>query len=142
VGHSNGWRLDEVVPATELIERITAVWAAEPAEANYLGEVAGRWRYQDGIGEFGIISSVTMPFCRDCTRARLSADGKLYTCLFAVDGADIRAVLRDGSDDEALTAFVRGIWTAREDRYSELRTNSTREGRSDLPKVEMFAMGG
>ncbi len=142
VGHSNGWRLDEVVPAAELIERITAVWPAEPADANYRGEVAGRWRYADGIGEFGIISSVTMPFCRDCTRARLSADGKLYTCLFAVEGADVRAVLRDGSDDAALTAFVRGIWTVREDRYSELRTLSTREGRPDLPKVEMFAMGG
>jgi GTP 3',8-cyclase len=142
VGHSNGWRLDEVVPAAELIDLVTTVWPAEPAEATYRGEVAGRWRYVDGLGEFGVISSVTMPFCRECTRARLSADGKLYTCLFAVEGADVRAVLRDGSDDEALTAFIRGIWHAREDRYSELRTGSTREGRPDLPKVEMFAMGG
>jgi cyclic pyranopterin phosphate synthase len=142
VGHSNGWRLDEVIPATELIGAVTAAWPAEPAEANYRGEVAGRWRYLDGAGEFGVISSVTMPFCRDCTRARLSADGRLYTCLFAVEGADLRAVLRDGSDDAALTAFLRGVWGAREDRYSELRTLSTRDGRPDLPKVEMFAMGG
>jgi len=142
VGHSNGWRLDEVVPAAELIEQVTAVWPAEPAEANYRGEVAGRWRYADGLGEFGIISSVTMPFCRDCTRARLSADGRLYTCLFAVEGADVRAVLRDGSDDATLTEVIRAIWHARDDRYSELRTLSTREGRPDLPKVEMFAMGG
>jgi cyclic pyranopterin phosphate synthase len=142
VGHSNGWRLDEVVPAAELIAAVTAAWPAEPAEAQYRGEVAGRWRYLDGAGEFGIISSVTMPFCRDCTRARLSADGKLYTCLFAVEGRDVRAVLRDGSTDEELAAFLREVWGAREDRYSELRTLSTREGRPDLPKVEMFAMGG
>jgi cyclic pyranopterin phosphate synthase len=142
VGHSNGWRLDEVVPATELIDLVAGAWPAEPAEAQYRGEVAGRWRYLDGAGEFGIISSVTMPFCRDCTRARLSADGKLYTCLFAVEGRDVRAVLRDGSDDETLVAFLADTWRARDDRYSELRTLSTREGRPDLPKVEMFAMGG
>ncbi len=142
VGHSNGWRLDEVVPATELIEMVTSEWPAEPAEAQYRGEVAGRWRYLDGSGEFGIISSVTMPFCRDCTRARLSADGKLYTCLFAVEGRDVRAVLRDGTDDAALVAFLADTWRGRDDRYSELRTLSTREGRPDLPKVEMFAMGG
>jgi cyclic pyranopterin phosphate synthase len=142
VGHSNGWRLDDVVPASELVEMVTSSWPAEPAEAQYRGEVAGRWRYLDGAGEFGIISSVTMPFCRDCTRARLSADGKLYTCLFAVEGRDVRAVLRDGTDDEALVAFLAETWRARDDRYSELRTLSTREGRPDLPKVEMFAMGG
>ena len=138
VGHSNGWRLDEVVPATELIDLVSGVWPAEPADAGYRGEVAGRWRYLDGSGEFGVISSVTRPFCRDCTRARLSADGKLYTCLFAVTGRDVRAVLRDGSTDEALVAFLADTWLAREDRYSELRSGST----SDLPKVEMFAMGG
>ena len=122
VGHSNGWRLDEVVPAAELIEPSTAIWPAEPAEPNYRGEVAGRWRYLDGLGEFGVISSVTMPFCRDCTRARLSADGQLYTCLFAVEGADLRAVLRDGSRRRDVDArSSRGIWHAREDRYSELR---------------------
>jgi GTP 3',8-cyclase len=138
VGHSNGWRLDEVVPAADLIDAVTSIWPAEPAEAAYRGEVAGRWQYLDGGGEFGIISSVTMPFCRDCTRARLSADGQLYTCLFAVAGRDLRAVLRDGSTDETLTAFIADTWLARDDRYSELRSAST----SSLPKVEMFAMGG
>ena len=138
VGHSNGWRLDEVVPAQELIDIVGAVWPAEPADPAYRGEVAGRWRYQDGLGEFGIISSVTRPFCRDCTRARLSADGQLYTCLFAVAGLDVRAVLRDGSTDAALVEFLADAWRARDDRYSELRSAST----SDLPKVEMFAMGG
>jgi GTP 3',8-cyclase len=138
VGHSNGWRLDEVVPATELIEALTAIWPAEPADAQYRGEVAGRWRYLDGAGEFGVISSVTRPFCRDCTRARLSADGRLYTCLFAVAGHDVRAVLRDGSTDEELLRFLAKVWGDRDDRYSELRSQST----TDLPKIEMFAMGG
>ena len=138
VGHSNAWRLDEVVPATELIEAVTAVWPAEPADAQYRGEVAGRWRYVDGAGEFGVISSVTRPFCRDCTRARLSAEGRLYTCLFAVAGHDVRAVLRDGSTDDELFRFLATLWGARDDRYSELRSQST----SDLPKIEMFAMGG
>jgi cyclic pyranopterin phosphate synthase len=138
VGHSNGWRLDEVVPAQELIDTVGAVWPAEPADATYRGEVAGRWRYLDGLGEFGVISSVTMPFCRDCTRARLSADGQLYTCLFAVAGLDVRAVLRGGATDEELARFLADAWRVRDDRYSELRSNST----TDLPKVEMFAMGG
>jgi len=138
VGHSNGWRLEEVVAAADLIETIGAVWPSEPAEPAYRGEVAGRWRYLDGAGEFGIISSVTRPFCRDCTRARLSADGTLYTCLFAVTGRDVRSVLRDGSSDEVLTAFIADTWLARDDRYSELRAAST----SDLPRIEMFAMGG
>ncbi len=138
VGHSNGWRLDEVVPASELVETVTAAWPAEPAEAAYRGEVAGRYRYVDGAGEFGIISSVTRPFCRDCTRARLAADGKLYTCLFAVAGRDVRAVLRDGSTDDELLAFLADTWRSRDDRYSELRSGST----ADLPKIEMFAMGG
>ncbi len=142
VGHSNGWRLDEVVPAGDLVAAVTAQWPAEPVDAAYRGEVADRWRFLDGRGEFGIISSVTVPFCRDCTRARLSADGKLYTCLFAVDGLDVRAVLRDGSTDEGLAAFLADAWRARDDRYSELRTLSTRAPRPDLPKVEMFAMGG
>jgi cyclic pyranopterin phosphate synthase len=138
VGHSNGWRLDEVVPADELIAAVSAVWPVEPADANYRGEVAERWRYVDGSGEFGVISSVTEPFCRDCTRARVSAEGKLYTCLFAVDGHDARAVLRSGASDDELAAFVEGIWARRGDRYSELRSAST----SNLPKIEMFAMGG
>jgi cyclic pyranopterin phosphate synthase len=138
VGHSNGWRLDEVVPAAELVDRLTAIWPAEPVDPGYRGEVADRWRFTDGAGEFGVISSVTRPFCRDCTRARLSADGKLYTCLFAVGGHDVRAILRDGSTDEELIAFLADAWRIRDDRYSELRSQST----SDLPKIEMFAMGG
>ena len=138
VGHSNGWRLDEVVPAQELLDVISAVWPIEPVDPTYRGEVAERWRYRDGLGEFGVISSVTQPFCRDCTRARVSAEGKLYTCLFAVTGHDARAVLRSGADDDALAAFVEDIWIRRGDRYSELRSAAT----STLPKVEMFAMGG
>jgi GTP 3',8-cyclase len=138
VGTANGWRMDEVVPAAELIERITGRWPAQPAEPGYRGEVAGRWRYEDGRGEFGVISSVTRPFCRDCTRARLSADGKLYTCLFAADGRDVRAVLRDGTSDEELVAFLADTWRVRDDRYSELRTQAG----SALPRIEMFAIGG
>ena len=138
VGHSNGWRLDEVVPASELVDMIRSAWPIEPADPLYRGEVAGRWRYTDGGGEFGVIASVTQPFCRDCTRARVSADGKIYTCLFAVDGHDARAVLRSGAGDTELAAFVERIWARRGDRYSELRSNAT----SRLPKVEMFAMGG
>ncbi len=138
VGHSNGWRLDEVVPAETLIATLQAEWPAEPADPGYRGEVADRWRYLDGRGEFGVISSVTQPFCRDCTRARLSAEGKLYTCLFAVQGRDAREVLRRGDDEAAIEAFVREVWSARSDRYSELRSAAT----SSLPKVEMFAMGG
>jgi cyclic pyranopterin phosphate synthase len=138
VGHSNGWRLEEVVPAEELIETLAAVWPVEPAEATYRGEVAARWRYLDGAGEFGVISSVTQPFCRDCTRARVSAEGRLYTCLFAVEGHDARAVLRSAATDDEVAAFVRGIWGRRGDRYSELRSAAT----TNLPKIEMFAMGG
>ena len=138
VGHSNGWRLDEVMPAQELLDVLGAAWPIEPADPGYRGEVADRWRYLDGGGEFGVISSVTQPFCRDCTRARVSAEGKLYTCLFAVGGQDARAVLRSGASDDELTAFVRSIWARRGDRYSELRSAAT----TTLPKVEMFAMGG
>jgi len=138
VGHSNGWRLDEVVPASELIELIGSAWPIAPIDPNYRGEVADRWRYVDGAGEFGVIASVTQAFCRDCTRARVSADGKIYTCLFAVDGHDARAVLRSGVSDAELAAFIEGIWLRRGDRYSELRSAAT----SSLPKVEMFAMGG
>ena len=148
VGHSNGWRLDEVVPAEDLIAAIRATWPIEPADALYRGEVAERWRYLDGRGEFGVISSVTAPFCRDCTRARLSAEGRLYTCLFAAEGQDVRAELRRpaavtggaaDAGDAALVAFLADIWGRRDDRYSELRSRATA---SSLPKVEMFAMGG
>ena len=138
VGHSNGWRLDEVVPAAELIETIAAVWPVEPAEPSYRGEVAGRWRYADGGGEFGVISSVTQPFCRDCTRARISAEGRLYTCLFAVEGHDLRALLRSDAPDSEITDAIETIWLRRGDRYSELRSAAT----STLPRIEMFAMGG
>jgi cyclic pyranopterin phosphate synthase len=138
VGHTNGWRLDEVVPAAELVETIGAAWPIEPAEPAYRGEVAGRWRYLDGAGEIGIISSVTQPFCQDCTRARISAEGKLYTCLFAAEGHDLRAVLRSDAGDAELSAVIERIWLARGDRYSELRSAAT----STLPRIEMFAMGG
>jgi cyclic pyranopterin phosphate synthase len=138
VGHTNGWRLDDVVPAAEVVAAIDAEYPLEPVEPGYRGEVAGRWRYRDGGGEIGVISSVTQPFCSDCTRARLSADGKLYTCLFAVRGHDLRALLRDGASDEELTAALRGIWRARTDRYSELRSAET----AGLEKVEMSYIGG
>jgi cyclic pyranopterin phosphate synthase len=138
VGHSNGWRLDEVVPATDIVDAIAAVWPIESAEPSYRGEVAGRWRYADGGGEFGVISSVTQPFCRDCTRARISAEGKLYTCLFAVEGHDLRAILRSDASDADLTDAIAAIWLRRGDRYSELRSAAT----STLPRIEMFAMGG
>ncbi|MDQ2689882.1 MAG: GTP 3',8-cyclase MoaA [Chloroflexota bacterium] len=138
VGHSNGWRLDDVVPAAEVVAAIDARWPLEPLDPGYRGEVARRYRYRDGAGEIGVISSVTEPFCGDCTRARLSADGRLFTCLFATDGHDVRAVLRSGASDADLADALRGIWTGRTDRYSELRTLET----IDLPKVEMSYIGG
>jgi cyclic pyranopterin phosphate synthase len=138
VGHSNGWRLDEVVPSEELVATIDAELPLEALPPNYPGEVATRWRYRDGGGEVGVIASVSEPFCGSCTRARLSADGKLYTCLFAVDGHDLRGPLRDGASDDDLRDLVARVWQRRGDRYSELRTAATRS----LPKVEMFAIGG
>jgi cyclic pyranopterin phosphate synthase len=138
VGHTNGWRLDDVVPAAELVERIAAVHPLEPVEASYRGETALRWRYADGAGEVGVIASVTQPFCGDCTRARLSADGKLYTCLFATTGRDLRPLLREGAGDDELLGHLSHAWREREDRYSELRTSAT----APLPKVEMSYIGG
>jgi cyclic pyranopterin phosphate synthase len=138
VGHSNGWRLDDVVPADEILAAIDAELPLEPAEANYRGEVAGRYRYRDGSGEIGVIASVSRPFCGDCTRARLSAEGHLYTCLFAVHGTDLKTPLRAGEADDALEARIRNVWAVRADRYSELRSAAT----ETLPKVEMFALGG
>jgi cyclic pyranopterin phosphate synthase len=138
VGHTNGWRLDDVVPAAEVVAAIDAEYPLEPVEPGYRGEVASRWRYRDGSGEIGVISSVTQPFCNDCTRARLSADGRLYTCLFAVRGHDLRELLRGGATDGELTAAIRGIWGARTDRYSELRSAET----AGLEKVEMSYIGG
>ena len=138
VGHTNGWRLDDVVPAAEIVRTIDAAWPLEPVEPAYAGEVARRWRYRDGAGEIGVIASVTQPFCATCTRARLSAEGKLYTCLFAVRGHDLRAVLRSGATDEELDAQIAAIWRRRTDRYSEIRSEST----VGLPKVEMSYIGG
>ena len=138
VGATNGWRLDDVVPATELVAMIDAEMPLEPITPNYRGEVAQRWRYKDGGGEIGIIASVTQPFCGDCTRARLSAEGTLYTCLFATEGNDLRKLLRDGVSDGEISTALRSIWLGRADRYSELRSSETIE----LPKVEMSYIGG
>ena len=138
VGATNGWRMDDVVPAEEVVRTIGAEFPLEPLDAGYRGEVAQRYRYLDGEGEIGVIASVTQPFCGDCTRARLSADGKLYTCLFAVRGHDLRSVLRTGASDDELDDAVRAIWERRGDRYSELRTERT----SSLRKVEMSYIGG
>jgi cyclic pyranopterin phosphate synthase len=138
VGHTNGWRMDDVVPAIEIVETIDAELPIEPIEPNYPGEVARRWRYRDGGGEIGVISSVTQPFCGGCTRARLSAEGRLFTCLFAVRGHDLRALVRGSGTDEELDDAIAGIWHARTDRYSELRTAET----SSEPKIEMSYIGG
>ncbi len=138
VGHSNGWRLDDVVPAAEIVARVDAEMPVEPIAPNYPGEVAHRWRYRDGSGEIGIIASVTRAFCAGCTRARLSADGFLYTCLFATQGHDLRSRLRDGSTDEEIAATLRRLWTDRADRYSEIRSAET----VGLPKIEMSYIGG
>jgi GTP 3',8-cyclase len=138
VGHTNGWRLDDVVPAADIAATIDAELPLEPVESAYRGEVANRWRFRDGSGEIGVISSVTQPFCADCTRARLSADGQVYTCLFAVKGHDLRALLRGGVSDSELATAIADIWRARTDRYSELRSAAT----ADLPKVEMSYIGG
>jgi cyclic pyranopterin phosphate synthase len=138
VGNSNGWRMDDVVSATEIIDRINQVWPLEPTDPNYYGEVAARWRYVDGAGEIGVIASVTQPFCRTCTRARLSAEGRLYTCLFAAQGFDFRQLLREGATDDALAEALGTLWRRRSDRYSEVRTALT----ASRPKVEMSHIGG
>src|SRR5215203_2523420 len=138
VGATNGWRMDDVVSSKEIVAAIDAEFPLEPADPNYRGEVARRWRYRDGGGEIGVIASVTQPFCGDCTRARLSAEGRLYTCLFAVRGHDVRALLRGGASDDDLAESLRALWSVRGDRYSELRSAQT----VDLPKVEMSYIGG
>lgn len=138
VGASNGWKLDDVVPAAEIIERLESALPLEAVEPSYRGEVARRWRWRDGSGEIGVITSVTQPFCGDCTRARVSAEGKLYTCLFASVGHDLREPLRSGQTDEQILERIASIWRVREDRYSELRSAAT----SGLPKVEMSHIGG
>jgi cyclic pyranopterin phosphate synthase len=138
VGHTNGWRMNDVVPAAEMIKRINAELPLEPVDPNYPGEVAERWRYKDGSGEIGVIASVTQAFCSTCTRARLSAVGKLYTCLFAVKGFDLRELLRNGATDEEVSQAIGRIWRTRADRYSEVRSENT----VPLPKVEMSHIGG
>jgi len=138
VGHTNGWRMEEVVPATEVLALLNAEWPLEPVRPNYPGEVSSRYRYCDGGGEVGIIASVTQPFCRSCTRARLTADGQLYTCLFATRGHDLRALLRSGASDSDIDVYIRALWRRREDRYSELRSAGT----ATLKKIEMSRVGG
>ncbi len=138
VGSTNGWRLDDVVPAAEILAAIDAAFPLDPVPPNYPGEVATRYRYRDGSGEIGVIASVTRPFCRACTRARLSSEGLLYTCLFGTTGHDMRALLRGGKTDEEIASYIRGIWRVRADRYSELRSADTVR----LPKVEMSHIGG
>ena len=138
VGATNGWRMDDVVPAAEIVERIGREFPLEPVDPNYAGEVAERWRYRDGAGEIGVIASVTQAFCRDCTRLRLSTDGKLYTCLFATEGHDLRALLRGGADDATIARAAAAVWRRRTDRYSELRTAATPRER----RIEMSYIGG
>ncbi len=138
VGSSNGWKMDEVLPSSDVISRIHAEFPLEAIDPNYPGEVAERWRYVDGGGEIGVISSVTQAFCSSCTRTRLSTEGKLYTCLFADQGHDLRALLRQGVGDEQIAAAIAGIWRGREDRYSEIRTAATAAAR----KIEMSYIGG
>jgi GTP 3',8-cyclase len=138
VGHTNGWRLDDVVSADEIVRTLNAVWPLDPLEPARADETARRFGYRDGAGEVGVIASVTQPFCGGCSRARLSAEGRLHTCLFALKGHDLRAPLRLGAGDEELSELIRGIWGRRTDRYSELRTAET----STLPKIEMSYIGG
>ncbi|HKJ70663.1 MAG TPA: GTP 3',8-cyclase MoaA, partial [Gammaproteobacteria bacterium] len=139
VGNSNGWRMDDVVTAAEIRDTVDAAWPIEPLDPNYPGEVASRYRYRDGAGEVGIISSVTEPFCRTCGRARLSAQGELFTCLFAESGHDFRHLLRErATSDAELSERIRALWGRRDDRYSEQRTAESAPRR----KVEMSFIGG
>ena len=142
VGASNGWNLNEVIPSAEVVRRIGAEMPLRPVDANYSGETAARWAYQDGGGEIGLISSVTQAFCADCTRARLSTEGKLYTCLFATAGHDLRALLRNGNSDAEISAAVGHLWRHRADRYSETRTSQTSGIARGEKKVEMSYIGG
>ena len=137
VGNTNQWQAGDVVPGREIMERINAEWPIEPAEPNYFGEVAARWRYRDGAGEIGIITSVTQPFCGSCTRARLSSNGEIFTCLFASQGFDMRSRVRGGASDDELAEIVGNVWRARDDRYSEVRASA-----GGARKVEMFHIGG
>ena len=138
VGNLNAWERTKVVPSAELVQRINAEMPIEPVDANYPGEVAERWRFVDGGGEIGFISSVTQPFCAGCTRARLSPEGKLFTCLFGSDGTDLKGPIREGASDDEIRDLIAGVWRSRTDRYSELRA----VGGSGARKVEMFQIGG
>jgi len=138
VGTTNGWRMDDVLTAHEIVDVVNTEMTIEPLEPNYRGEVANRWRYKDGGGEIGVIASVTQPFCGNCTRLRLSAKGELYTCLFGINGHDLRTMIRAGATDEEIARRIASIWHPREDRYSEIRSSET----TSLPKVEMSYIGG
>jgi cyclic pyranopterin phosphate synthase len=138
VGSTNGWRMDDVIPSAEVVKRISAAWPLEPIDPNYAGEVAERWRYRDGAGELGVISSVTQAFCATCTRMRLSTEGSLFTCLFAQSGHDLKQMLRAGASDAAIRNEIAAVWQGRSDRYSEIRTKET----AKRPKVEMSYIGG
>jgi cyclic pyranopterin phosphate synthase len=142
VGATNGWRMDDVVPAAEIVSILDREFGVEPVDPLYRGEVAKRWQYTDGSGEVGVIASVTQPFCGDCTRSRLSAEGKLYTCLFAVRGHDLRALIRSGASDDELAGKLAEIWRVRGDRYSELRSQNTVDPAIGERKVEMSYIGG
>ena len=142
VGNTNGWRMDDVFTAQEILERIAAHYTIRAIDANYTGEVAERWSYADGSGEIGVIASITRAFCRDCTRARLSTDGKLYTCLFATTGLDLRGPLREGATDTALAALIVERWQRRDDRYSQLRSAATLSIAANAKKIEMSYIGG
>jgi cyclic pyranopterin phosphate synthase len=139
VGTTNGWRLDDVVPAAEMIETLNAVYPLEPVAPNYPGEVARRYRYLDGAGEVGLIASVTQPFCGNCTRVRLSPDGSIFTCLFAGTGTDLKDPIRSGATDAELGSIIDAVWTRRKDRYSEVRSSQTV---SIGQRVEMSYIGG
>jgi cyclic pyranopterin phosphate synthase len=141
VGNRNAWRPEMVVPSRELAARISARWPMHPVSENYRGEVAQRWRFDDGAGELGFISSVSQPFCGACSRARLSSEGKFYTCLFATQGLDLRAAMRAGAGDADLLNLIRGKWLGRTDRYSEQR-NELRRADPALKKIEMYYIGG
>ena len=138
VGHTNGWRMDDVVTARQIVDLISAEAPLVQADANYRGEVAQRWRYADGSGEIGVIASVTQAFCRDCTRARLSTEGRLFTCLFATAGHELKPLLRSGATDDEISSTIEKIWRQRADRYSEIRTTQT----AKLEKIEMSYIGG
>jgi cyclic pyranopterin phosphate synthase len=138
VGSTNGWQMSHVVPSKQLVSQINEVFPIEPVEPNYIGEVAERWKYLDGSGEIGFISSVTQAFCASCTRARLSAEGSIYTCLFATEGTDLRMLLRTGASDETISKVIENLWQARADNYSEIRTAET----ASLRKIEMSYIGG